>query len=227
MHLLIAEDNPINRRVAEKLAKSLGHDTSWVENGKEALERVSQQTFDAILMDIQMPVMDGLEATRQIRALALEPPPYIIAVTANAIMGDREICLAAGMDAYVSKPLRHRTLEEALAGVMAQTVEASAGAAIDWEQFDAIVDLGDPECLEIYKDFCELSRTQLRILRDANTDDFLALAHQLKGSTSTFGFSQLAQLLEAVESNGRLLNEVDLETVFEETVGLVSRERLL
>jgi CheY-like chemotaxis protein len=107
LRILVAEDNPVNQAVARRLLQKRGHIVTTVNNGREALAAVEKETFDMILMDVQMPEMDGLEATRAIRAQERHSGGHlpIIAMTAHAMQGDRELCLAAGMDAYVSKPI--------------------------------------------------------------------------------------------------------------------------
>ena len=105
LSILIAEDNKTNQEVATKILAKLGYETALAENGEEALEMVSEKQYDIIFMDVQMPVKDGLEATRMIR-LCLNTQPVIIAMTANAIQGDRQECLNAGMDDYISKPFK-------------------------------------------------------------------------------------------------------------------------
>jgi signal transduction histidine kinase/CheY-like chemotaxis protein len=104
LRILIAEDNPVNQKIATKILNKLGYDPIIAENGKEALEMVSHEQFDMILMDVQMPEMDGLEATRMIRT-CLDVQPIIIAMTANVMQGDRDDCMQAGMDDYISKPI--------------------------------------------------------------------------------------------------------------------------
>ena len=111
--ILLAEDNPMNQKLAVRLLK-LGYPTEVVGNGQEAVDAVRAGGFDIVLMDVQMPELDGLEATRRIRAQAPTPRPWIVAMTANAMEGDREACLAAGMDGYISKPIRPEALAEAL-----------------------------------------------------------------------------------------------------------------
>jgi len=104
LRILIAEDNRVNQKLAMRVLSKLGYNPDIAEDGKEVLEMVSQTKYDLILMDVQMPEMDGLEATRMIR-LCLEVQPVIIAMTANSMQGDREECLRAGMDDYISKPV--------------------------------------------------------------------------------------------------------------------------
>jgi CheY-like chemotaxis protein len=104
LKILVAEDNPVNQKIATKILNKLGYEPLVAENGKEALEMVSHDQFDMILMDVQMPEMDGLEATRMIRT-CLDVQPIIIAMTANVMQGDRDECMQAGMDDYISKPI--------------------------------------------------------------------------------------------------------------------------
>ena len=101
--ILLAEDNPMNQKLAVRLLEKLGYMTEVVGNGQEAVDAVMAGGVDIVLMDVQMPELDGLEATRRIRAQAPTPRPWIVAMTANAMDGDREACLAAGMDGYISQ----------------------------------------------------------------------------------------------------------------------------
>jgi CheY-like chemotaxis protein len=103
LRILVADDNAINRRVAELMLKHAGFTVDMASDGSEAVEAHTSRPYDVILMDSQMPVMDGFEATRRIRQLD-QPQPVIIAITANALSGERERCLSLGMDDYVSKP---------------------------------------------------------------------------------------------------------------------------
>ena len=107
--ILMAEDNLINQRVGKLILQRAGFDIDLVADGSEALEAHKSQPYDLILMDCQMPTMDGFEASRQIRQLS-HPQPIIIAVTANALVGERERCLKAGMDDYLSKPFQAEQL---------------------------------------------------------------------------------------------------------------------
>ncbi|MES2918202.1 MAG: ATP-binding protein [Pseudomonadota bacterium] len=115
LRILLAEDNPVNQRVAQSMLERLGQRADIVANGREAVLAVQQIGYDVVLMDVLMPEMDGLEATREIRRLLpASEQPYIVAMTANAMTGDRERCLRVGMDAFVAKPVRLQRLAEIL-----------------------------------------------------------------------------------------------------------------
>jgi len=116
LHVLLAEDNPINRKLAVRMLENLGHKVRVAENGKEALSSLEKERFDLILMDVQMPEMDGLQTTRAIREREKTTGGHIpiVAMTAHALKGDRERCLEAGMDGYVSKPFNAKDLSEAI-----------------------------------------------------------------------------------------------------------------
>jgi len=109
LRILMAEDNAINQRVGKLILQRAGFNIDVVADGHEALEAHQTTPYDLILMDCQMPIMDGFEASRQIRKLT-HPQPVIIAVTANALVGERERCLNAGMDDYLSKPFQAEQL---------------------------------------------------------------------------------------------------------------------
>jgi len=121
LRILLAEDNVVNQKLALRLLQQMGYRADVASNGIEAIECVERQTYDVILMDVQMPEMDGLEATRQITAKwPAKERPRILAMTANAMQGDREMCIAAGMDDYLTKPIRVDQLVEALNQVSAR-----------------------------------------------------------------------------------------------------------
>ena len=123
LRILVVEDNLVNRLLAIRLVEKHGHTTGFACNGREALAALAQQQFDLVLMDVQMPEMDGLEATRAIRAHEQHSGGHlpVIAMTAHAMHGDRELCLSAGMDAYVSKPIAVHELLGAIDQVLPVT----------------------------------------------------------------------------------------------------------
>jgi CheY-like chemotaxis protein len=110
--VLLAEDNPVNQRLASKMLEKLGHTVTIANNGNEAVTLFQQQSFDIIFMDVQMPEMDGMAATAAIRQLEQGSSQHIpiVALTARAMKGDRQACLAAGMDGYLSKPFKAEAL---------------------------------------------------------------------------------------------------------------------
>jgi CheY-like chemotaxis protein len=131
LRILLVEDGLVNRKLAVGLLERRGHVVSVAEDGQLALACLDHETFDVILMDVQMPVMDGLEATREIRQrerLSGGHTP-IIAMTAHALKGDRERCLEAGMDGYLAKPVRANDLYETIEAVLAQLVTGTPAAS--------------------------------------------------------------------------------------------------
>jgi len=126
LHILLAEDNAVNRKLAIRLLEKRGHTVVVAENGREVLAALEQHPFDVVLMDVQMPMMDGFEATTVIRNREKKNSEHlpIIAMTAHAMKGDRERCLEAGMDGYVSKPIQAKELFEAIARAVPANNEA-------------------------------------------------------------------------------------------------------
>ncbi|MFN2417412.1 MAG: response regulator, partial [Candidatus Limnocylindria bacterium] len=114
LRILLAEDNPVNQKLALRLLAQMGFQPAVANDGIQAIDALAREPFDVVLMDVQMPELDGLEATRRIRGRWPEQPVWIVAMTANAMAGDREACLAAGMNDYISKPIRPADLAAAL-----------------------------------------------------------------------------------------------------------------
>jgi PAS domain S-box-containing protein len=124
MRVLLAEDNPVNQRLALRMLEKLGHSVNIAKNGKEAVKKARSGAYDVIVMDVQMPEMDGLEATAAIRAAETRTGMHvpIVAMTAHAMKGDRERCFAAGMDGYLSKPIRMEDLDQVLAAMGSRNI---------------------------------------------------------------------------------------------------------
>ena len=115
LDILLVEDNAVNQKVARRFLERLGYRADAVANGLEAVNTLETRRYDLILMDLQMPEMDGFEASRQIRKrLPLDQQPRIVALTANALHGDRELCLAAGMNDYIAKPVKLHEIADAI-----------------------------------------------------------------------------------------------------------------
>ncbi|MBI4518151.1 MAG: response regulator [Deltaproteobacteria bacterium] len=131
LHILLAEDNIVNQRLTVRLLEKHGHSVALAGDGRQALAALERETFDLVLMDVQMPGMDGLEATAEIRARERATGQHlpIVALTAHALKGDQERCLAAGMDAYVSKPIETQALFDAIERLVAQPAAAEPNHA--------------------------------------------------------------------------------------------------
>ncbi len=213
LRVLLAEDHAVNQRVALGLLRHLGVEADVVETGRAAVAAVARGGYAVVLMDVQMPEMDGLDATRAIRA-ADGPQPTIIALTANAVAGDAERCLAAGMDAYLAKPLRLDALEAALAAATGRTLGHAAPAPLTMTRPDG---LPTPEHLlahlrtltegddaladEILAAYLDTDRALVADLADDAT--VAASAHKLKASSGTLGAAALAARADAVERAAR------------------------
>jgi two-component system, sensor histidine kinase and response regulator len=220
-HVLLAEDNEINREVALGVLKSLGCNVDFVINGKEAMAAVCRRSYDLILMDCQMPGMDGFEATRKLRErenrMGLKRMP-IVALTAHALEGDRERCLKAGMDDYLSKPFTRQQISNVLnhwvQGVCLAGTETICGqdtgssAALDIEKLRTLFDFTDTQSLELLHKAMALyisnAPEELQKLRNAvDTKDLQAanfIAHSLKSSSRMIGAFSLSSHFQELES---------------------------
>jgi CheY-like chemotaxis protein/HPt (histidine-containing phosphotransfer) domain-containing protein len=205
--VLLAEDNDINRTVFRRMIQLLGVECDVVPDGAAAAEAVLTGRYDVVLMDVQMPGTDGLEATRMIRTAGLRTP--ILALTATALQGDRDRCLAAGMDGYLSKPITLPELRKALAGYLGEPEMATEPAP------PAGVDLGKLRDLEEQLEDKALVATtvstylaQLDDRRSGLRDSLLrqdrgalkAIAHTLKSSSALLGADALAGLCARIEA---------------------------
>ena len=219
LKILLAEDNAVNRTLATALLERRGHIVVATENGREALEALERENVDLILMDVQMPVMDGFEAIRAIRIKEQSSGVHlpIIALTAHAMKGDRERCLAAGADEYVTKPIRMAELLAAMNRVNTGTVgTAPIAQPADPEVVSSGMDMaaalerveGDRDLLdEIARLFAEECPASMRAIRQAlNTGDARAvemIAHRMKGSALSLGAPKVSQAASELEQHVR------------------------
>ena len=218
LRILLAEDNTVNQQIATLVLESLGYRADVASNGLEAVEAVERLPYDLVLMDVQMPEMDGLEATRRIRARPTPPergdrPIRIVAMTANAMQGDREACLAAGMDEYLAKPIRPEELAAALAATP-NRVDGASGTAATPTTLDATaiermrsIAPSDEAFAQLVGSFLENGSSLLAQLADAagngDTDLLRRTAHTLKSNAASFGATDLADLCGALEAQAR------------------------
>jgi two-component system, sensor histidine kinase and response regulator len=241
LQVLVAEDNQVNQLVATRIFEKLGHQVTVVNNGREALAAVHAGKFDLIAMDVQMPEMDGLDATRAIRAVERAAGTHIpiIAMTAHAMKGDRERCLAAGMDGYTSKPIRIRDLEQAIAQLISPINSASVSVP-EAEQADGVIDHaallagvdGDRRLLrELIHLFLADCPQGLAKIKDAiRCGDARALgraAHTLKGSVGNFARKSAfaaAQRLEIMGRDGNLDNAGEVFRTLESELARLTEE---
>src|ERR671919_44693 len=208
MRILVVEDNAVNQQLALLLLEKLGYRADVAGNGVEALEALERQPYDLVLMDVEMPEMDGLEATRRIhQRWPRERRPHIVAVTANAMEGERELCLQAGMDDYITKPIR---LEE-LAGALSRSAERAPApsSVLDPSVVARLTaSFSDPGSVAgLIDTFLQHAPEQLRELREGanrgDADVVRRTAHTLKSNAATFGAVALADVSRDLESRAR------------------------
>ena len=221
LRILLAEDGLINQRVACGLLEKRGHKVVVANNGLEAVEAVEREAFDLVLMDVQMPEMDGIEATAAIRQLEQTTGHRIkiIAMTAHALKGDRERCLASGMDDYLTKPIRPKALYAMLDGIAsAEHVEHASVPTESIIDFDAALEQmgGSEETLrEMIPPFIEETGELLSALREAvgqqHTAEVLRLAHTIKGTAFCFAAEPTAAAALRLEMMGRHNNLTDAD----------------
>jgi CheY-like chemotaxis protein/HPt (histidine-containing phosphotransfer) domain-containing protein len=206
LRILAAEDHPFNRRLCQLMLDTFGAQATWAANGREAVTRFKPGGYDAILMDCNMPELDGFEATAAIRHLEMEAgspkPARIIALTANALAGERERCVAAGMDDYIAKPFTAQQLYQAL--LAAVPVAPPSGAFFDPARLEQLCEeLDRPAVCDMAEDFlAELPDRLAEIHRLAAAGRWPELhraAHSLKGLSVLFGLPPLGETLLALE----------------------------
>jgi CheY-like chemotaxis protein len=229
--ILVAEDNAVNQRIIAHQLQKLGYTADVVGDGLEVLEALSRIPYDVILMDCRMPQLDGFETTARIRAQGGHQP-YIIAITANAMRGDREICLAAGMDGYVSKPVRTAALETALR----EQQKRVPARAVDPAMLAQLRSMDEEDAPGIFAElvslFTESTPNLLQVARSSIEDPHTLsmAAHTMKGSCSHFGALHMQTLcaqLEALDSQAKPGEANALIAAIEEEYAKVRAELVL
>jgi PAS domain S-box-containing protein len=225
LRILIAEDSQVNLKLIVRLLEKRGHTAVTVGNGREVLRALERQVFDLVLMDVQMPEMDGFEATAVIRERERSTGSHvpIVAITAHAMKGDRERCLDAGMDAYISKPVRADELFDLIEGMIPRIAkhglgmppETEGAEVINWN--DAIKHFeGDVDLLrEIAEMFVEESPALVNQIKEAlskgDANQLERVAHTIKGSVGNFAARPALEAAKRVEQIGRDGNMTDAE----------------
>jgi two-component system, sensor histidine kinase and response regulator len=227
LRILLAEDNRVNQAVASRHLAKLGHTLVIANNGQEAIDLLQQPTFDLLLMDVQMPELDGFLATKRIREHEKSTHGHIpiIAMTAHAMKGDRARCLAAGMDGYVTKPLNPEEVAAAILTVLHETPEGGNTTNVDkdkatmkqvsevpWNMSKTLEQLGGDvnlfqEVMDIFLAEAPKHLAALRLAvekRQAETVE--TSAHTLKGELGYLGIPEISQRASQIEEMGRSKN---------------------
>jgi signal transduction histidine kinase/ActR/RegA family two-component response regulator/HPt (histidine-containing phosphotransfer) domain-containing protein len=229
LRILLCDDNTINQKVAVRILQQLGYEPDLAANGREALDALNRKPYDFILMDVMMPEMDGLEATRAIRKFQKEGGNanfssriVIVAMTAQAMQGDREKCLDSGMDDYLAKPIRPKDVRAVIerwspelnspasaAPAVPPTADVPANGEESPVEMDRLLDLGgDPESLrELVKLYFTQTTGQLAQLETAmraNQPEVVrSVAHSCAGASATLGMKRMVPLLRELEREGK------------------------
>jgi CheY-like chemotaxis protein len=214
--ILLAEDNVVNQKVAVRQLQKLGYRCDAVANGREAVDALSRIPYDLVLMDCQMPEMDGYHATAAIRRMEVAPKHTpVVAMTAHALEGDREKCIAAGMDDYITKPVKPEALQRVLLQFLVdvpdeeakETSIAAASLPVDMDRLrEALGDEseGFSEILNLYLD--EMSKSLKRLdeaVQAGNHVEVEAIAHNCGGTSANCGMVAVVQSMRDLEAAGR------------------------
>jgi CheY-like chemotaxis protein len=217
LHILLTEDNAVNQMLARRLLEKRGYQVTVAGTGREALAAIEQRQFDLVLMDIQMPEMDGLEATAAIRRKEQKTGAHlpIIALTAHALKSDQEQCYAAGMDGHVSKPIQPQVLFTTIENIIGTSSRVEANGAADakaatvFDQAEALARLdGDAELLRelmaLFLSDCPRLLAEIRqaVLR-RDGEMLQRAAHTLKGAVSSFSAEATCAAALKLETMGR------------------------
>jgi CheY-like chemotaxis protein/HPt (histidine-containing phosphotransfer) domain-containing protein len=231
LHLLLADDNVVNQKVARRLFEQMGYRIDVAADGFEAFQAVQKQNYEIVFMDVQMPEMDGLEATRQIRRFEQtqhRTPCIIIAMTASAMLGDRERCLSAGMNDYLAKPVRLEAVQNAIERwgplVSRKSDRGSRGdtttfvtppppappaeaAPVDLERLTEMGGTDPAGIQELVELYITQTTSQLKELaaaaQAAASKDIERVAHKAAGASATCGMTAIVPLLRELEKLGR------------------------
>ena len=225
VRVLLAEDNPVNQQVAVAMLVKRGHEVHVAGNGREAVDAITQREYDVVLMDIQMPEMDGFEATHAIRALPKGKDLPIVGLTAHALSGERERCLSHGMTDYLAKPFKAHELFALVEGTAEPKRPApqplTAAPPVDLEGFRATLrEAGAESALySIIDTFVRQAPDRLAALAGAVASgtgtEIAKAAHVYRGAAATIGARELAELLERVETTARAGDIEQAQEAFE------------
>ena len=241
-YILMAEDNPMNQAIAKKMITDMGCNLTVVENGQEACDEYASHNFDVILMDIQMPIMGGLEATQKIREQerfkGRKTP--IIALTAHSMGGHREMCINAGMNDYISKPVSPKSLfavlskfiavdtrtqspdsadggESSVATSTDAVSEGTIGSAVDLSRLRDLTGNDENIIAQLIKIFIDDTDEHGVLLRtavnDMNIENIVSEAHRIKGGAAQVGAERLRNLASTIEQMGRDDQLSDIEAI--------------
>jgi signal transduction histidine kinase/HPt (histidine-containing phosphotransfer) domain-containing protein len=226
LRILLVDDNAINQKVAVRILQQYGYQPEVAGNGREALDKLDRQPFDFIFMDVMMPEMDGLEATRLLRKRQMiggynnyQSRIIIVAMTAHAMQGDREKCIASGMDDYLAKPVRPKDVREMLerwGGKVLQEAQAPASAPaaadlvleppVDMDRMKDLTDGNADNLRELVEMFLKQTHKQFKqinsAVRDGKADEVRRVAHSCAGASATLGMTYLVPKLRELEKLG-------------------------
>jgi len=235
LNILVAEDNAINQKLALKVLEKMGYAAQIASNGVKVLKALESQKYDLIFMDVQMPEMDGLEATARIIEKYTEDRPRIIAMTANAMQGDKERCLEAGMDDYISKPIRFAEINRVINKWGGNNIEqnitieepASDIDIMDWQIVDSVRDLDDgdeagtilAELVQTFiNEFTDNIEKLKTILEAENEEELRMLAHKMKGAAANLGAKKFAELCSKMEDKAKQDDLKDISELIDQLI---------
>jgi len=235
LQILLADDNPINQRVGQSVLTKLGYKADLATNGLEVLSAMEQKPYDILFLDVQMPQLDGLEAAKQIvQRWPLEKRPRIIAMTGNALLGDREKCLAAGMDDYISKPVRIADMQAAIerwgparvtqkrGTLPLSTMPVQTGDLLDSEVVNDLRNIPSTEGISMLHElvdlFLEVAPKRVKQIRESsqNSTELAFHAHALRSMSLNMGALKIVELTKRIEDLGRIGAAIEAQELISE-----------